>query len=516
MTLETRGLIVDDDPEWQRALGRALGSVCSHLDFAADTDRAWIFLNSWDYDLVTVDLSLVADVAPERIVPNEKGFELLMRLRQSNRDVRALVIVTGFPNWQRVRDAFVEYRVDDFVEKIPRGQSFDPEAFATRMRRVLFESRLRAASRKATERCRATIVATSKKLISGAIDAPGQRGMVLAQSNSNLDLTGFADDADSINDLVPAGGTLWRASAKEIGTHLYKSLMSHPASGRLITQAHERTTRKDPAVIEFAGPAALLRVPFELMTTGNDYVCFDSVVTRRLIVDDMTGSQSSNFHEFIAQLSSADQPLNILLVGVNSDGTVPGTEMEVEEIAAGIARTLGRMNLLHSIETLVGKVATRSAVRERLSSGTVHVFHYAGHGRFDDIIPEDSGVIVDVGSSRRTLSAAELKQMLAGSGVQLAFLSCCVGAQTAQDVHGGDFHGPLEAVARAGVPTVIGYRWVVPDEPARRFALTFYEELFVTFSPGIAMLRARQAAAADPQFGRNNPMWAAPIIITSG
>jgi CHAT domain-containing protein len=250
------------------------------------------------------------------------------------------------------------------------------------------------------------------------------------------------------------------------------------------------------------------------MTTGNDYLCFESVIARRLTVDDMPGSTTRPFHEFIANIRAADQPLNVLLIGVDSDETIPGAEAEIGEIETRLHRICDSIALPHSIETLSGAAATYDEVRDRLAGGTVHILHYAGHGTFSRILPEESGIVLDGGALARTLTAGELKQLLAGSGVQLVFLSCCVGARTAQHLGRGDFHGTMEAVARAGVPAAVGYRWIVFDDPARAFASKFYEELMTTFSPGIAMLRARIDAASDRLHGRNNSTWASPILIS--
>jgi CHAT domain-containing protein len=149
-----------------------------------------------------------------------------------------------------------------------------------------------------------------------------------------------------------------------------------------------------------------------------------------------------------------------------------------------------------------------------LASRTVHLLHFAGHGRFDDTLPEESGFVIDVGQSAQILSAGTLKALLAQSGVEIAVLSCCVGAKTAKEKGKGDFQGIVEAIARAGVPIVLGHRWTVPDTAARAFALTFYEELMTTLSPGVALLRARNAAAADPKRGRDNPMWVCPVLVS--
>jgi CHAT domain-containing protein len=70
----------------------------------------------------------------------------------------------------------------------------------------------------------------------------------------------------------------------------------------------------------------------------------------------------------------------------------------------------------------------------------------------------------------------------------------------------------MEALARADVPTVLGYRWAVPDASASYLAQKFYQTLWRTFSPGEALLEARRDAAIRAR-GRDNDAWASPILL---
>jgi CheY-like chemotaxis protein len=509
---EQRALVVEDEPDWQQELTRALEEVFGEkVDVVSDLDPAWLKLNSRHYELVTVDLSLVGGTPSNAFTPNKKGFDLLKRLRQSPRDAPApaLVIVTGYPTSQVMIEAFTEHYVDDFVEKFPDGKSFDRQTFVERLRRVLLRTRLRTARQRFGERHQATVIASAGQLLSGMIGG----AIILLGKDAHLDVAAFGDSADSINDLIAQGGGEWRKATRKIGRKLYESLIGNDKLAHILAGIRERSTPRDPAVLEFAGPAELLRVPFELITTGEEYLCFESIITRSLTVDSASRKKQRHFHDFIDHLIVTDQPLNVLVVGANSDGSIPAVDLEIHRIAAEIDRILDTVGLPHSVETLSGSAATYEAIRDRLSTGTVHLFHYAGHGRFDSKLPEASGVIVNRGAAMRMLRAADLKQLLAGSGIQLVFLSCCVGARTASRLSSGDFHGTLEAVARAGIPASIGYRWIVPDDAALAFATTFYEELMSTFSPELAVFRTRITAAADPIDGRNNSVWASPILI---
>jgi len=100
------------------------------------------------------------------------------------------------------------------------------------------------------------------------------------------------------------------------------------------------------------------------------------------------------------------------------------------------------------------------------------------------------------------------------TALQLVFLSCCLGARTADSsqVGLGDFYGVLGAIVRADVPTVLGYRWTVADAPAKHLAQVFYETLWRTFSPGEALLQARRSVAMGAH-GRDDETWASPVLV---
>jgi len=508
-----RLLVVEDDPDWQYPLQDHLRDLFQTTDLAEDLDQAWLKLQTHEYDLVVLDLSLVARSSQD-FVPNEKGFVLLTRLRQRDRESSpAIVIVTGYSTTKRMLDAFTEHRVDDFVEKTPQGASFDGDEFARRIAHVLLKARIRKAGRRVTDRVRNSLLASTERFLSTELYGPDEIATRVLDATAVVDFDSFGSRADAINDLLRKSDPAWRAAAKEIGTDLYEALVKNPVIAEFLQSAFAKSTGRDPSLLEITGPAELLRIPFELLWNANDYICLNGLITRRLTLEGMTSRKSGSFHEFVGRLVEAGEPVNILLIGVNSDGRIDGAEQEVWELEQKMKEMLEAAAISFTIEKLVGANATFDQVRDHLATSKVHILHYAGHGRFDMDLPERSGILLGLGKSTQRLTAAQLKQMLTGSDVRLAFFNCCLGAQTGQELGEGDFHGTLEAVARADVPIIIGHRWVVPDQPARQFAIDFHQALWRTLSPGLSILRARTAAANQPK-GRFNWLWASPVIAS--
>jgi CHAT domain-containing protein len=70
----------------------------------------------------------------------------------------------------------------------------------------------------------------------------------------------------------------------------------------------------------------------------------------------------------------------------------------------------------------------------------------------------------------------------------------------------------LDALVRADVPSVLGYRWSVDDQGALKLAKAFYESLWKTLSPGRALLAARRSVSMEVT-GSDDETWASPVLV---
>jgi CheY-like chemotaxis protein len=506
-----RAIVVENDLAWQALIGGVLDDIDGMtVDYAVNVAEAWRLLGTDVYDLISIDLSLVADVSSTAIT-DLGGFELLDRVRAQPRGTSAaLLIITGHSSEERIRRAFAKYHVDDFLTK----REFDDEQFKSTVKRALFDSRVRSAEDRRHRQHRLTISVIGARFVGADLSGPLRSGGRLLEGNGAFPAEDFADRADGLNVMILNGDSVWRSAARSIGESLYGKLAGMTEISELLIRSLDLSTAEHPIAIQITGPSSTLRVPFELMTDGNDYLSLSHAMSRRIAAPGVPPTRRGEpFHEFIANLVRQGEPLRILLVAANSDGSIPLVYREIEGLKERIERTLDIIGVEHAVETLSGGDATYAKVRDRLRNGRAHLFHYAGHGRFDDKLPEISGLVLGSGKTAPTVSAAALKQLVEDTELRFAFLSCCVGARTAQQIGQGDFHGTIDALTRGDVPATLGFRWVVPDESGCRFALSFYDELLHTLSFGVALLRTRRMAADDSLIGRNNSTWASPILV---
>lgn len=507
-----RILVVENRANWLEELPKVLQRVGNSplIDLAVTFDRAVEYLTRDFYDLAVIDLALT-DSPTDTEARDEKGMELVRRLRSNRQNEGCgVIILTGYPSSERTRRALRDYTADDFMEK----DKFSSADFLVAARRAIGAARLRRASQRSAERYRLTISFSREHLTGVSLVGPDRRVTYWAQEQRRFAAADLARRADNLNLLILQGGAdLWRPEARSIGEAIGEAMANDRHIFGELTAAKAHVAHLSDLWLEFSGPAEGLGIPFELLRDEVDYLVLSHMMTRRL---DSSGFPASRKPEpylgFIQHLIKRHEPLRVLLVAANSDGNIPAVETEVAAISTIIRTGFEQIGIKSEIDVLSGDQATLDVVADRLRSRVYHLFHYAGHGRFDDKLPETSGLVFCSGANTRVLTASDLNLLMRDTDLRMVFLSACVSARSAERAGRGDFYGIMEALARADVPIVVGYRWTVGDEAALQIAETFYRELWRTLSPAEALLETRRWAAMGPR-GRDEDSWASPVML---
>lgn len=111
-----RILIVEDEKKLCELIGRALKAERYAVDAAVDGRQGWLLAESYEYDLVILDLML----------PGMSGPEILRRIRARNQQVPILILTAQDATEEKVRN--FEAGADDYLTK--------PFAFAELVIRV--------------------------------------------------------------------------------------------------------------------------------------------------------------------------------------------------------------------------------------------------------------------------------------------------------------------------------------------------------------------------------------------
>jgi hypothetical protein len=193
-------------------------------------------------------------------------------------------------------------------------------------------------------------------------------------------------------------------------------------------------------------------------------------------------------------------PLKILLTSAR---TPPITDVERE--LQVIEESLSRLGELAQIT--VEPHLTRDKLQALLHRD-FDVWHFVGHGGFGRDGKTGQLLFEDATGDIESISAPELEDMLAGSGVHLIVLDACESARLAID----PFRSLAPALIRAEVPTVIAMQLPVPEEATREFAKQFYLTLAEGLPIDSCLAEGRKGMRGVAGLRRAD--WGIPVLYT--
>lgn len=196
-------------------------------------------------------------------------------------------------------------------------------------------------------------------------------------------------------------------------------------------------------------------------------------------------------------------PLNVLAM-VSSPRDLPHLDVErewaklEEALAEPIRRgvlTLGRMD-----------DATLANLQQRLRRDHYHVFHFIGHGAFDERAQEGVLLLEGDDGGGDPVSGEFLRALFQNhEELRLAVLNSCEGARTSPT---DPFAGTALSLVKGGVSAVIAMQLEITDDAAITFSSEFYAALTDGLPVDAALAEARTAV-----FTRVNAVeWAIPVL----
>jgi CheY-like chemotaxis protein len=507
-----RFLVVEDGPGWVHTFETALLALIpdAQVEHAGAFDAALHKVANGAYDVVITDLLLPRSGRADDM-PEELGQELARRVRADPRNRHAgMLVVTAYATPARTRDAFRGCDADDFIDKY----GYTSGEFLAAVRGALRASALRRARYESAGAVRLEIQVSATE-VAGARVAGRSHASYPGMLPLPLQAADWAARADALNAvLLGPEPDHWRDAARALGQELFEYLAHAPQISAAFASARSAALSPGELCVQLWGPPAAIGVPFELMRDANgEYMVFRHQLVRGVTAGaGAVSRKTSRFCDLVEKATAAASPLRVLVVGANADGTLRGAEEEARRIRLQLETELDRLGVPCEVTALIGADATVANVRTMLAARDTHLFHYAGHGRFDRTLPEVGGLVLGSDSGPVSLRASDLYLLCKDSPLHLVFLSCCLSARAAAAPHRGDFDGVFDALTKADVPTVLGYRWVVGDESALSLATAFYDGLFRTLSPSSALFQARSQLAMR-ELGWYDETWLSPILV---
>jgi hypothetical protein len=262
---------------------------------------------------------------------------------------------------------------------------------------------------------------------------------------------------------------------RDLGVHLWSGLMAGQV-GRLFNR-----------LIQAAGPAPChqvrLRLPVELedlpweaiYREGASGAAFVAAHPHYSITRTPLASTGDDAAEGGGGPDDAPPPIAPRPAGpVRILAVLPlGSNLDVEREWSLLDRTLGALAGQVELKRLDGRV-TPSRLAGELRRARWDIVHYAGHGdRREDGNPLI--LLNDEGGGPAWTYADVFANLFAASGVRLAVLNSCYGAQLDDERRS---LSSLGAALLRFVPAVVAMRWEIGDDAAIDFADRLYQYLF--------------------------------------
>ena len=178
------------------------------------------------------------------------------------------------------------------------------------------------------------------------------------------------------------------------------------------------------------------------------------------------------------------------------------TEGEWQRLQESLGDLVGAGQLV--LERL--PAATLDALRLRARGAPFHIFHFIGHGGFDDAAQD--GVLQfedETGMSYPVRGELLGMQLHDHRSLRLAVLNACEGARSSRQ---DPFSGVAQSLLQQRVPAVIAMQFEISDAAAKVFAAEFYRAVAEGSPVDAAVCESRKALFKE-EFGQE---WATPVL----
>lgn len=287
-------------------------------------------------------------------------------------------------------------------------------------------------------------------------------------------------------------------SIKKLGSALYECLFKEEV-GECFRSSLALAKHQDKGLrirLRFSAAPTLIDIPWELL--------FDAASNQPLGLSVNTPIIRTLDLAILPETKAIQGTLCVLVMIASPQGYQPlEVEREWQRIteATKNLQTQGKL-VLERIEPSL------AALQRRLRRGAVHVFHYIGHGGYDQTQQDGVLVLENVEGKGHLVSGQYLGAILYDYNLQLALLNSCNGARTSVM---DPFAGVGQSLLQKGIPAVIAMQFEITDTAAITFAHEFYAAIADGYSIEAAVAEARKMIYAQA-----NPVeWATPVLYAS-
>ncbi len=196
-------------------------------------------------------------------------------------------------------------------------------------------------------------------------------------------------------------------------------------------------------------------------------------------------------------------PLKILVMIASPQDYPP---LDVEREWAKLNEALGDLEKRGMVSLARLEAATLASLQRQLRRGQFHIFHFIGHGAFNNQAQDGVLLTEDEAGRGRSVSGYDLGTLLHDHrSLRLAVLNACEGARSSLS---DPFAGAAQSLVQQGLPAVIAMQFEITDLAAITLAHEFYGALADGYAVDAALAEARKAIFAQG----NDVEWATPVL----
>ena len=288
--------------------------------------------------------------------------------------------------------------------------------------------------------------------------------------------------------------------ARTFGSKLYDAVFQDELQSCLLRSIDHAEQQEQGIRLRLRLPPSLIELPWEYL--------YDTVRERFL-------SHSSNTPIVrYLELPESLKPLTVtpplkVLVMIASPHDYPLLDVEAEWKKLKIATaTLEQRGILQLTRLPAEKQtgATLSALQKQLRQEQYHIFHFIGHGAFDQQTQDGILLLEEEDGRSRLVSGNFLGTLLHDEqSLRLAILNACEGARTTKS---DPFAGVAQQLVRQGVPAVLAMQFEITDNAAIQLTREFYDALVSGYPVEGALAEARKALFT----AANDIEWGTPVL----
>ncbi|BAY87061.1 hypothetical protein NIES267_65720 [Calothrix parasitica NIES-267] len=202
-------------------------------------------------------------------------------------------------------------------------------------------------------------------------------------------------------------------------------------------------------------------------------------------------------------IKAVDLPLKVLLVISTPTDLATLDVVEEEKL---IREALGKHIEAGEIELDVLQEATRQKIQQKLREKLYHIFHFIGHGVFDN--NQGYIVLVDNAGKAKYMDDENFANFFLGNkNLGLVILNSCQGAVVASNQA---MRGTAPNLVRRGIPAVVAMQYSIFDNTAKLFADEFYRTLALGYPVDAAIQTTRNAISME--VGLDKRDFATPVL----